>query len=82
MAEVNALPARGGVVFDARDEGRSLRIGWHPSERLVVLSVWHGDRCVATCQLSRADAATLVAELASGLAQPEPWTTPTYARSR
>ena len=80
MAEVSALPAKGGVVFDARNQGRSLRVGWHPTERLVVLSIWHANRCVATCQLTRVDAASLVAELESGLADlpAEPWTTPTY----
>jgi hypothetical protein len=82
MTEVSALPASGGVLFDARDDGRSLRVGWHPSQHLVVLSVWRTNQCVATCQLTRADAAALVADLAAGLAAspPEPWTPPTYGK--
>jgi hypothetical protein len=68
MAEVSAFPARGGVLFDTRDEGRALRVSWHPGDQLVVLSMWRADRCVATCHLAPSDAAALVAQLASGLA--------------
>jgi hypothetical protein len=84
MTEVTALPTLGGVLFDTRDEGRWMRVGWHPKANLLVLSVWRANRCVATCQLSRADVAALVAELAAGLAAtpPDPWTPPTYGRSR
>ena len=82
MVEVSALPTSGGVLFDARDNGRSLRVGWHPVDDLVVLSLWRTNRCVASCQLSRSDAAALVAELAGGLAASPtvPWTAPTYGR--
>lgn len=80
MTEVSALPASGGVLFDARDDGRSLRVGWHPIENLVVLSLWRANKCVATCQLSRKDAAALVTELVAGLAAipPTPWTAPSH----
>jgi hypothetical protein len=79
MAEVSAFPARGGVLFDTRDDGRVLRVSWHPADHLVVLSVWRADRCVATCHLAPSDAASLIAQLASGLAAlpAEPWSAPT-----
>lgn len=70
MTEVSALPAAGGVIFDARDDGRTLRVGWHPDQDLVVLSVWRGGVCAATSHLTRNDAADLVAELARGLSAP------------
>ena len=73
MGQISAFPAAGGVMFDLRDEGRSLRVGWHPNDGVLVLSIWRTDTCVATCRLSREDAAALIAELASGLAElPQP----------
>jgi hypothetical protein len=84
MAELSVLPSAGGVLFDARNDGHALRVGWHPSENLVVLSIWRGAVCAATCRLTRDDAAVLIAELAAGLAAApaESWTTPSYARGR
>src|SRR4051794_25279661 len=83
MAQVSALPATGGVVFDTRDDGRSLRVEWHPNDDLLVLSTWRGNSCVATCHISRTDAVALIGDLVDGLAvKPAPWTAPTYGRLR
>ena len=83
MAEVSALPTTGGVIFDARDDGRTLRVGWHPDDDLVVLSIWRRGVCAATCHMTRADAAALVADLAHGLAAPAvPWSAPTAVAPR
>lgn len=65
---VLALPARGEWLSDAREPGRALRVTWHSELDCVVLSTWRGDACVGTVQLTRAEAARLVAALADGLA--------------
>jgi len=39
----------------------------HSDEGIVVLSIWHGDRCTASFQLPMADAGRLIGVLASGL---------------
>ena len=68
MTVVHAFPTHGDVLFDVRDDGRSMRIGWHPDDGIVVFSMWrHGNR-VATCQLTRADIPQLINRLAEGLA--------------
>jgi hypothetical protein len=33
---------------DARDDGRLMRVTWHPEADLVVLSLWRRDKCVAS----------------------------------
>lgn len=64
MQERAALPTRGEVFLDARDDGRSLRVSAHPEAGVVVLSQWRGDRCVATFRLAAADVAALRSALA------------------
>jgi len=80
MTVVHALPSRGGVFFDVRDDGRTFRVGWHADQGMVVLSTWRHGSCVATCHLDRTDIPTLVNELVEGLAAtpPQSWTEPTY----
>jgi hypothetical protein len=68
MTVVHAFPAHGDVLFDVRDDGRSLRIGWHPQDGIVVLSIWRHGSCVSTCRLARADVPRLITRLAGGLA--------------
>ena len=82
-AEVAALPLEGEVLFDARDSGRTLRIGWHPDERLCVLSIWRDGRCVASFQMPRGAAPELIGALTDGLArQPVPsWSQASYTRA-
>ena len=83
MSEVTALPLDGDVLFDARDSGRTLRIGWHPDERLCVLSIWRDGRCVASFQLPRSAAPELISALTHGLAQQPalPWSPASYTRT-
>jgi hypothetical protein len=68
MAGIVALPVRGDVFLDARDQGRALRLSWHHEAELVVLSPWRDDTCVATFQLGRDDVPALVEALVRGLA--------------
>jgi hypothetical protein len=65
---VSPFPTRGNVLFDRRDVGRSIRVAAHPDAGLVTISVWRDDTCIATHQLSPADAAELVAVLADAIA--------------
>ena len=64
---VSPLPRTGGVQFDHRDAGRALRVSAHPESDLVVLSIWRGDRCVATHELATADVPELIRLLASSI---------------
>lgn len=64
---VAPLP-RGGTALLGRDvRGRALRVSPHPESDRVVLSVWDGDRCVATVRLSPEDVPELVRALTSCL---------------
>jgi hypothetical protein len=62
------LPIHGGVQPDARDHNRYARVSAHPEAGRVTLSLWRDDRCVGTHQMTRADAARLIALLADALA--------------
>jgi hypothetical protein len=46
---VRGLPTRRDVFIDQR--GAGLRVTWHPEQDVVVLSVWHEDRCAATFRM-------------------------------
>ena len=64
---VSPLPRRGGVQFDQRGAGRALRVSAHPETNAVLISIWHGDRCVATHQVATADVPELINLLANAL---------------
>ncbi len=66
MAE---LRDRRVFVEDLRREGSFLRCTWRPRRGAFVLSVWQGDVCTGSVQLSPPDAARLNAALAEGLAE-------------
>jgi hypothetical protein len=68
MASVSVLPSAGAAFADVRDGGRNLRVTWHPSEELFVLSIWRDGICVATSRLDRPTASALVATVVEHLA--------------
>lgn len=70
----------GSSLFrDRRDDGRALRVTWHPVDDLFVLSTWHGGVCVSTVQLGRSDVPAVIAALAAGLADTSTtWSVPSY----
>lgn len=68
MSEIVALPVRGEVFLDARDNGRAMRLSWHHEADLVVFSLWRESTCVASFQLSPDDVPALVQCLVTGLA--------------
>jgi hypothetical protein len=62
---VSPLPRHGGVHFDARNEGRALRVSARAGE--VVLSVWRSDECLATHHVVAGDVPELMKMLAAAL---------------
>ena len=64
---VTALPWRGGVQPDIRNEGRALRVAPHPLQGLVSLSLWRDDACIATHQMSAAEVSGLISLLGDAL---------------
>jgi hypothetical protein len=68
MGSIQALPARGEVFLDARDDGRAMRVSWHHDGGLAVLSIWRGPTCVASFQLAREEIPSLIDTLVRGLA--------------
>jgi hypothetical protein len=62
---VTPLPYRGGVQFDRRDGDRVVRVAPHPEQGFMTLSIWRGDVCVATHQMTTQGAAELIALLAN-----------------
>lgn len=67
MSTVHRLPVRRDIFLDERGHDRGLRVTTHSDEGIVVLSVWHEDRCTASFRLPIADAGRLIGVLASGL---------------
>src|SRR5690348_16979713 len=66
---VIALPTHGRWAWDARGDGRAVRVSTHPALGLLNLSLWRDDVCVGTVRLAPEDAATLIDGLSEGLAQ-------------
>jgi hypothetical protein len=62
------LPTHGRWAWDARGDGRAVRVSTHAKVGLVNVSIWRGDVCVGTVRLQPDEAATLVAGLTEGLA--------------
>jgi hypothetical protein len=69
MTTVVRLPVRGQWAWDARGEGRAVRISAHVESGLVNLSVWRHDTCVGTVRLLPSEVANLMTGLSEGLAQ-------------
>jgi hypothetical protein len=68
------------LFLDRRDQGRCLRVTWHPLDDMFVLSTWRDGVCASTVQLPRSDAPGLIGALAYGLADTSSrWTAPNYS---
>jgi len=65
---VIALPTHGRWTWDARGQGRAVRVSTHADAGLLNLSIWRDDVCVGTVRLAPDDAASLVHGLTEGLA--------------
>jgi hypothetical protein len=62
------LPPSATAFFDVRDEGRAMRVTWHPERDLFVFSLWRDGRCAATFQLARDGVPELISSLVTCLA--------------
>ncbi len=62
------LPVHGRWAWDARGDGRAVRVSSHAESGLVNLSLWREDTCVGTARLRPEDVAELVTGLTEGLA--------------
>jgi hypothetical protein len=67
VENTGALSARRDLFLDER--GAGLRVTWHPERDLVVLSVWHDERCVGTFRMPVQDVPRLSALLAAALGE-------------
>jgi hypothetical protein len=65
VENTGALSARRDMFLDER--GAGLRVTWHPERDLVVLSVWHDERCVGTFRMPVQDVPRLSTLLAAAL---------------
>lgn len=67
MKAVRPLPAAGSVFFDARGDGRALRVSWHSESDMVVLSLWRDNVCVGSFRLAVDEVPDLIELLRAGL---------------
>jgi hypothetical protein len=65
VGNLHGLPTRRDVFLDER--GAGLRVTWHPEHDVVVLSVWHEDRCAGTFRMPVQDVPRLSGLLAAAL---------------
>lgn len=70
--KVLSLPEGVAMFSDARDARRAMRVTWHQSSGVVVLSLWRDEACVGTLRLPRDDVPDLIAALTTGLAATPP----------
>jgi hypothetical protein len=64
MGGVERLPLRDHF---SEDRGHSLQATWHPDQAVVVLSIWDGERCIASFRLSQADLPRMATFLVTAL---------------
>ena len=67
MAAVSHSPLGAEFFLDTRGDARSLRVRWHQSDGLVLLSLWRGPECTGTFRLPIEDVPTLIEALRAGL---------------
>jgi hypothetical protein len=63
-----AMPVHGHWAWDARGDGRAVRVSTHPESGLLNVSLWREDTCVGTARLRPDEAAALAGGLTEGLA--------------
>jgi len=68
MAEVHRLPEQRRELISDGDRS-AMRATWHHDSGFIVLSLWHGDTCVATSHLTPDQAGRLASFITEGLAE-------------
>jgi hypothetical protein len=68
LAEVHRLPEQ-RRQYIADGDRSALRATWHREAGYVVISMWHGDTCVATSHLTPRETGRLAGFITSGLAE-------------
>jgi hypothetical protein len=66
---------------DPRTPSRRLAVSNHPEAGIVVLSLWHDDRCTGSFRLPQDDAPALVTALTEGMTPSSPSSTPSHSPS-
>ncbi|HEV7191725.1 MAG TPA: hypothetical protein VGN35_00865 [Jatrophihabitantaceae bacterium] len=80
MSTPVVLRAATNVFRDRRNDGRALRVTWHPVDDVFVLSTWRGEICASTFQINRSDVPDLLVAFARGLADRSSiWSAPSYS---
>jgi hypothetical protein len=54
---------------DHRSPTRRLHISWHGAERIIVLSIWHENRCTASFRMPMQDAGKMIAAVADAMSR-------------
>ena len=67
MTAVTPSPLGAEFFLDPRGDARSLRVRWHHSDGLVVLSLWRGGECTGTFRLPVDEVPVLIEALRAGL---------------
>ena len=67
MATIAPSPLGAEFFLDTRGDARSLRVRWHHSAGLVVLSLWRGRECTGTFRLAVEEVPILIEALRAGL---------------
>jgi len=68
MTEVHRLPEQRRELISDGDRS-AMRATWHHDSGFIVLSLWHGDNCVATSHLTPDEAGRLASFITGGLAE-------------
>ncbi|MEO7350571.1 MAG: hypothetical protein ABIR34_12855 [Marmoricola sp.] len=66
-AAVPPAPLGAEFFLDTRGGARSLRVRWHQTDGLVLLSLWRGDECTGTFRLAVDEVPTMIEALRAGL---------------
>lgn len=67
MAAVSPLLPGAEFFLDTRGGARSLRVRWHHSDGLVLLSLWRGGECTGTFRLAIDEVPVMIDALRAGL---------------
>jgi hypothetical protein len=67
VSAVAPVPLGAEFFLDARGDARSLRVRWHHSDGVVVLSLWRGPECTGSFRLGVDEVPALIQALRAGL---------------